>query len=71
LAPRDREARLLLELAAALHASDALSLRQAAELAGLSRIDFGFELGERGIHRHYAQEELAEDLAYASDAGGQ
>ncbi len=64
-APRERDARLLLELAVALYAKGALSLAQGAELAGLSRMDFGREVGERGIPRHYGAEDLAEDLAYA------
>ncbi len=64
-APAEREARLLLELAIALYAKGDLSLAQGAGLAGLNRIDFGWELGERGIPRHYGGEELAEDLAYA------
>ena len=64
-APAERDTRLLLELAVALYAKGTLSLAQGAELAGLSRMDFGFEVGERGIPRHYGAGELAEDLAYA------
>lgn len=64
-APAEREARLLLELAVALYGKGTLSLAQGAEVAGLSRMDFGFEVGERGIARHYGADELAEDIAYA------
>lgn len=71
IAPDARSARLLLEMAIGLYAKGTLSLTQGAELAGLSRIDFGFELGERGIPRHYGTTELAEDLSYAEQAGRQ
>jgi predicted HTH domain antitoxin len=65
-APAERGARLLLELAASLYAKGTGSLAQGAAMAGMSRTDFGWELGERGIARHYGAEELAEDLAHAS-----
>ena len=64
-APAERAARLLLELAVALYAKGTVSLAQGAEMAGLSRLDFGWEVGERGIPRHYGGEDLAEDAAYA------
>lgn len=64
-APRERDARLLLELAVALYAKGTVSLSQGAAMAGLSRMDFGVEVGERGIPRHYGADELAEDLAHA------
>ena len=66
--PAERQAQLLLELGCSLYARGSISLAEGAEMAGLSRMDFGWELGERGIPRHYTQENLAEDLAYA---GGQ
>jgi predicted HTH domain antitoxin len=56
---------LLLELACSLYARNVLSLAQAAEMAGISRIDFGLEVGRRDIPRHYTQAELEADLAYA------
>ena len=68
--PRERDARLLLELAVALYAKGTLSIAQGSELAGLSRMDFGVELGERGVPRHYGEAELAEDLAFARGGGG-
>jgi len=61
----EREHYLLLEMACALYARDLLSLGRAAELAGVSKIDFGIEIGRRGIVRHYSQAELDADLAYA------
>jgi predicted HTH domain antitoxin len=54
------------ELAVALYARDLLSLGKAAELAGVSRFLFSDLLIQRNIPRHYGQEELAEDLEYAS-----
>ena len=56
---------LLLEIACALYARDLLSLGRAAELAGLSKIAFGHEIGQRGITRHYTEKELEADIAYA------
>ena len=43
-----------------------LSLAKAAELAEMSRIPFGELLGQRGIARHYTDDELAQDLHYSS-----
>ena len=60
-----RQRFLLLELACALYARDVLSLGRAAELAGMTKTDFGQEIGSRGIARHYTATELTADLAYA------
>jgi predicted HTH domain antitoxin len=56
---------LLEEIACSLYARGVLSLGRAAEVAGISKIEFGIELGHRGIPRHYTQTELDADLAYA------
>ena len=56
--------RLRTELAIALYAQGALSLGKAAELAEMSRLFFGELVGQRGIPRHYGDEDLAQDLAY-------
>ena len=56
--------RLRTELALALYAQGALSLCKAAELAEMSRLLFGELVGQRGIPRHYGDEDLAQDLAY-------
>jgi predicted HTH domain antitoxin len=61
----ERERFLLLEFACLLYARDLLSLGRAAELACLSKIEFGIELGRRGIPRHYTGSELEADLTYA------
>ena len=64
----ERQSRLLAELACALYQREILSFGKAAELSRLSQFRFGQELVERGIARHYADEDIAEDVAYA---GGQ
>jgi predicted HTH domain antitoxin len=56
---------MLLELAIALYAQEALSFGKARELAGRGKYEFGWILGQRGIGRHYGEAELEEDLAYA------
>jgi len=57
--------RLRIELAIALYAQGALSLGKAAELAEMNRMPFGELLSQRGIARHYGEEELAQDISYA------
>lgn len=59
-------ARLRCELAAALYQREILAYGKAAELAGLTREGFAYELAKRDIPRHYSNEDLADDLAYAS-----
>lgn len=61
----ERQARLLVELACALYHREILSFGKAAELSHMSQFRFGHELAERGIARHYSEEDIAEDLAYA------
>jgi predicted HTH domain antitoxin len=65
VSPAETKQRLKLELAVALYAQNALGLGKAAQLAGLSRLDFNEVLAERKILMHYGQKELEEDLAYA------
>ena len=62
----EAEERLRQELAVALYAQGLLSFGKASELAGDSRFRFADILTQRGIARHYSDEELAEDLKYAS-----
>jgi predicted HTH domain antitoxin len=57
--------RLRLELALALYSQDILSLGKAADLAEVSRYQFGAVLGSRGVPRHFSEEDLALDLSYA------
>ncbi len=56
---------LLLELAIALYAQEALSFGKARELAGMTNYEFGQILGKREISRHYGREEFEDDLTYA------
>jgi predicted HTH domain antitoxin len=57
--------RLRTELAVALYSQGALSLGKGAELAEMTRFEFGELVGQRGIPRHYTEEELAQDLSHA------
>jgi predicted HTH domain antitoxin len=57
--------RLRLELAVALYSQKVLSLGKAAELAVMSRLLFGELVGQRGIERHYGEDDLAQDVSYA------
>lgn len=60
------EQELLQELAIALYSQELLSFGKARELAQMGKYDFGQLLGQRGVTRHYASEELEDDLSYAS-----
>jgi predicted HTH domain antitoxin len=62
------ERELLKELAVALYRRGALSLGKARLLAGMTRWDFDQLLGERLVPRHYSQEDLDADVAYAHGA---
>lgn len=61
----ERSRFVMLEIACSFYARQLLSLGRAAALAGMSKFDFGREIGARGIPRHYGETELAADLAYA------
>ena len=65
LAPADQKQQLLIELSIALYARSILTFGKARELAGLDKYVFGRLLGERGIPRHYAADDLQDDLTYA------
>lgn len=58
----ERVARLRQELALRLYEKDLLPFGKARELAGLSKWEFHFLLGEEGIPRRYDLEELEKDL---------
>jgi predicted HTH domain antitoxin len=62
----ERERQLLQELALALYARGILPSGKARQLAGLSRVEFGLLLGRRGIPRQVSEEDVADDLRYAS-----
>ena len=65
LPPAETTSRLQLELAVSLYAQEILSLGNAAELAGLSRLELNDALGKREVPMRYTQEDLRNDLAYA------
>jgi predicted HTH domain antitoxin len=65
LPPDDRPDQLRRELAVALYARGILSFGKARELARMDVYEFGRLLGERQIPRHYDDDDLREDLAYA------
>jgi len=54
---------LLQELAIALYTQELLSFGKARELAQIDKYEFGQLLGQRGVLRHYALEELEDDQA--------
>jgi predicted HTH domain antitoxin len=56
---------LLVELSVALYSQGFLSFGKARQLAEMPKYEFGLLLGKRGIPRHYGQEEVDEDIAYA------
>ncbi len=59
------ESELRKELAVSLYQQELLSFGKARELADMEHHQFSQLLGERGINRHYTQQELEEDLNYA------
>lgn len=59
------EPRLRAELAIGLYAQGILSFGKASELVEASRAAFADLLNQRNIPRHYTEEDLAQDLAYA------
>jgi predicted HTH domain antitoxin len=65
LPPTEVQPRLRAELAVALYAQAILPFGKASELAGVSRYKFAEMLSERGLPRHYSDEDLAQDLDYA------
>jgi predicted HTH domain antitoxin len=61
----EQRQQVMTELAVALYARGILSFGKARELTSLSRIEFGLLLGHRGIPRHYTEQDLEDDIAYA------
>jgi predicted HTH domain antitoxin len=59
------ESRLRSELAVALHAQEILPFGKACELARVSRYAFADLIASRDIPRHYTEDDLKLDLAYA------
>ena len=61
----EQQQSLMTELAVALYARGILSFGKARELTPLNRIEFGLLLGRRDIPRHYTEQDLEDDIAYA------
>jgi predicted HTH domain antitoxin len=55
------------ELAVYLYAQGYLSFGKARKLADLTKWEFAERLGARGIPRHYTENDLEEDLRFATD----
>ncbi|MBU6178982.1 MAG: UPF0175 family protein [Verrucomicrobia bacterium] len=56
---------LLLELACGLYSARKLTHAQAAQLAGMARLEFQEALGLREIPIHCNSDDLADDIAFA------
>ena len=61
----EQERTLMVELAVTLYGQGVLSFGKARELARMDKYSFGQLLGQRGIPRHYGEQEVKEDIAYA------
>ena len=57
--------RLRTELAVALYARGILSFGKASEFAEMSRLSFAELVAQRGVARHYTEEDLRQDIDYA------
>jgi predicted HTH domain antitoxin len=66
LPPKEQRRQLKTELAISLYAQGILTLGKACELAGMSKIEFGLLLSRRNIPRLYDEQDLQDDLSYAS-----
>lgn len=65
LPKKQAERELKKELAFLLYERELASLGVARRLAELTKWEFIEGLAERGIHRHYEEKELEEDIKYA------
>ncbi len=61
----EQKQQVMTELAVALYARGILSFGKARELTEFNKIEFGLLLGRRGDPRHYTEQELEDDIAYA------
>lgn len=62
----EREQELRRELAVGLYQRQALPFGKARALAHMTRWEFEELFGQRQIPRHYTEEDLQEDIAYAT-----
>ena len=61
----EQRQQLMTELAVTLYGRGILSFGKARELSQLNRVEFGRLLGNRGIPRHYTEQDLEDDITYA------
>ena len=64
--PEERQRDMRFALACGLFAMGEADSGSAAELAGMSRLDFLDTFGSHGLARPYHHEDLADDIAFAS-----
>jgi predicted HTH domain antitoxin len=63
---KEQPHQLKTELALSLYAQGILSFGKACELAEMTNLEFGILLGKRDIPRQYDEQDLQDDIAYAS-----
>ena len=66
LPKEEQQKQLKVELALSLYAQGLLSFGKACELAEMKKMEFGILLGKRNIPRQYDEQDLQDDIAYAS-----
>ncbi len=66
LPKKEQQKQLKVELALSLYAQGLLSFGKACELAEMTKVEFGLLLGKRNIPRQYDEQDLQDDIAYAS-----
>lgn len=66
LPKKEQQRQLKTELALSLYAQGLLSFGKACELAETTKVEFGLLLGKRNIPRQYDEQDLQDDIAYAS-----
>jgi predicted HTH domain antitoxin len=66
LPPKEQRRQLKTELAVSLYAQGILSFGKACELADMTKVEFGLLLGKRNVPRQYEEQDLQDDIAYAS-----
>ena len=66
LPQKEQQRQLKTELALSLYAQGILSFGKACELAEITKVEFGLLLGKRNIPRQYDEQDLQDDIAYAS-----
>lgn len=63
---KEQQRQLKIELAVGLYAQGILSFGKSSELAEMTLLEFGVFLGKRNIPRQYDENDLQDDVAYAS-----